>query len=49
MKNKIKEFKGVVLFYLLIILCIFMISNNNSHLKEQKNPRINMPSVTLKK
>ncbi len=32
MKNKIKEYKGVILFYLIIIMCIFLISNNNINL-----------------
>lgn len=27
--KKIKEYRGVILFYLLIITCIYLISNHN--------------------
>lgn len=37
MKNKIKEYKGVIGFYLIIILCIFLISTNNNYLNNH-NP-----------
>lgn len=48
MKKKIKEYKGVIIFYLLIILCVFVISNQNGQMKSPNNNhsvRINHVSI----
>ena len=46
--KKLKEFGGVIGFYILIILCIFLISNQNNYLNH--NPKgVNINQVGINK
>ena len=48
MGKKLKEFGGVIGFYILIILCIFLISNQNNYLS-QKPKGVNINQVGMHK
>ena len=49
MKKKIKEYKGVIIFYLLIILCVFVISNQNGQMKSSNNHSVRINNVSINK
>ena len=48
--KKIKEYKGVIIFYLLIILCVFVVSNQNGAMKPADNiKKVRINNVALNK
>ena len=45
--KKIKEYRGVIIFYLIIVLCIYMISNNNINANNSYK-QVNINKVGIK-